>query len=188
MLMPWARASALESPTLSPLVHATRSSDGSGAFEDGFEECCLAALERADDGDASWALGFSAVGGHESLLPCPEKRDLGRRVGRNALPLASVGKVPRQNKTAGLVPGRLNSRGEMALVAGAQFEFADAEREVEAGLAADREGLKRDRAVVAADEHIGPETRADGRLGGCAHIAPRKRAAQRGCPRTGQPI
>src|SRR5262245_11094808 len=60
-----------------------------------------------------------------------------------------------------------------------QLQVGNAGRNVEAGLASDRNRLQRNRAVRSAHQHIGAEPHSEGGLAGRTDIAAGKRTAQR---------
>ena len=104
-LIAWARASALASPTMLPVVGAPGALDRSGALEDGFEEGGLAALERAHDGDAPRTRIWSAVcHDHSSSRPGAFSRALDRECSASPAAMASPRKPRRNAKRPGVGP------------------------------------------------------------------------------------
>src|SRR4051812_35890066 len=192
-LMPWERASALASPTLSPLVTLpdrwtvpVRSRIDSRSVVLPLWNGPTIAMHRGPVLD----LPLGAIGFHP--LP-PPRRVLADASRPNALPV-----VVSWQEVSGRGPGtpgcpdaakvlrgqaktRPGIRGNTVMCAGgstsgAQLQVGDADRQVEPGLASERNRLQGDRAVRTADEHVGPETGPERRLGRTAAVLAGERA------------
>ena len=179
MLMPWARASALESPTLSPLdtrpdrpMVPVRSRMASRRVVLPLWKGPTMAMHRGP-------LASLPLVAMKVSFPAPQSAILTVALPTMLCLSGPVGKLSRSKQNGPACAGPLElDEVSKSSGAGAQFQIADAEREVEAGLAADGERLQRDCPGVAADEHIGSEASDHGRLGGRAHIVAGKRARQ----------
>ena len=160
--------------------HAAGAADGSGAFQDRFEEGGLAALKRADDGDASRAPGLSAVGAMKVSFPAPKRRALVAALAPMLCLSCRVGKCSAQTKTAGLCarPFKLleaRSR-QMGRRASSRLPTPSAKFRPVCPLT---ERVEAQSAVIAADQHVGAKPSADGRLCARPHIGAGKRARRK---------
>src|SRR5215207_85031 len=195
-LIAWARASALESPTMLPVlarparsIVPVRSRMASRREVLPLWKGPTMAMHR---GPAS-GLPFAMI-----IPPLAPRlsRALDQECSASPAAMASPRRPRRKCKTAGRWPGRVKDlvRASAAAAAarriqrrgrcGDEDQVGDADREVEAGLAGDRERLQGDRAVRAADEDVGADAADDGGLGRRAGVdagehAPRHRPAGR---------